>query len=165
MMLLDGVTYLPDDILAKVDRAAMAASLETRVPMLDHRVAEVAWRLPLSMKIRKGHSKWALRQILYRCVPEKLIERPKAGFNIPVGQWLRGPLRGWAEVLLAEDRLREEGFLDPVPVRALWREHLAEKRDWTDRLWNLIMFQAWLAAQASEEILTQPNSKQLSEMI
>jgi asparagine synthase (glutamine-hydrolysing) len=165
MMLLDGVTYLPDDILAKVDRAAMAASLETRVPMLDHRVAEVAWRLPLSMKIRSGRSKWALRQILYRCVPAKLIERPKAGFNIPVGQWLRGPLREWAEVLLAEDRLREEGFLDPVPVRTLWREHLAEKRDWTDRLWNLIMFQAWLEAQASGEILTQSNSKQLSEIV
>jgi asparagine synthase (glutamine-hydrolysing) len=164
MMLLDGVTYLPEDILTKVDRAAMAASLETRVPMLDHRVAEVAWRLPLSMKIRRGRSKWALRQILYRRVPAELIERPKAGFDIPVGQWLRGPLREWAEALLAEDRVRDEGFLDPARVRALWREHLTQKRDWTDRLWNVIMFQAWLATQSNETQLAQRDSEQLSEV-
>ena len=132
--------------------------------MLDHRVAEVAWRLPLSMKIRRGRSKWALRQILYRRVPAELIERPKAGFDIPVGQWLRGPLREWAEALLAEDRVRDEGFLDPARVRALWREHLTQKRDWTDRLWNVIMFQAWLATQSNETQLAQRDSEQLSEV-
>ncbi|NCC92986.1 MAG: asparagine synthase (glutamine-hydrolyzing) [Opitutae bacterium] len=144
MMVRDALTYLPDDILCKVDRAAMATSLETRLPFLDHRVAELAWRLPLGMKIRSGQGKWALRQILDQYVPRELIERPKAGFAIPVGDWLRGPLRDWAEALLAEERLSREGYLLPAPVRQAWLEHLSGRRDWTQRLWAVLMFQAWL---------------------
>jgi asparagine synthase (glutamine-hydrolysing) len=146
-MLFDGLTYLPDDILVKVDRAAMAVSLETRVPVLDHRVAEIAWRLPLSMKIRESQSKWALRQILYRHVPRDLIDRRKAGFAVPVGQWLRGPLRGWAEDLLSEQSLRAEGYLDARSVRSIWRQHCSGRRDWTARLWNALVFQSWLMNQ------------------
>ena len=146
MMYRDSITYLPDDILCKVDRAAMATSLETRVPFLDHRVAELAWRLPLSMKIRGTEGKWALRKVLYKYVPRELIERPKAGFAVPVGAWIRGPLREWAEDLLQHPRLTAEGHLHAAPIRQKWQEHLAGRRDHTAALWSILMFQAWLEA-------------------
>jgi asparagine synthase (glutamine-hydrolysing) len=149
LMLADASTYLPADILVKVDRAAMAASLETRAPFLDHRVAPVAWRLPLAMKIRPGavggSSKWALRQLLYRHVPPALIERPKAGFAMPIGAWLRGPLRAWAEELLDSQLQQRQGFLQSEPIWRLWRAHL-RGADHTPQLWTVLMWQAWLAA-------------------
>jgi asparagine synthase (glutamine-hydrolysing) len=147
MMLMDAMTYLPDDILVKVDRAAMANSLETRVPLLDHRVVELAWSLPMSMKIRDGKSKWILRQVLYQYVPKQLIERPKAGFSIPLGDWLRGPLREWVEGLLDEGRLRREGFFNVQYIRAKWLAHLEGKRNNQSLLWNVLMFQTWLEEQ------------------
>jgi asparagine synthase (glutamine-hydrolysing) len=149
MMLLDLRTYLPDDILVKVDRAAMAVSLETRVPLLDHRVVEFALRVPLHQKVRDGRGKWLLRKLLHRYVPPALVERPKMGFGIPVHDWLRGPLRDWSESLLDAGRLRAAGLIDSVPVRQLWAEHLAGHNDWGYRLWPVLMFEAWRDAAAA----------------
>jgi asparagine synthase (glutamine-hydrolysing) len=147
MMYADTLGYLPDDILTKVDRAAMAVSLETRIPMLDHRVVEFAWRLPLHLKVRNGDSKWVLKQVLYKHVPAALMQRPKSGFGIPVGEWVRGPLREWAEDLLAESRLRRDGILHAAPVRERWSRHLARLSSEDDFIWQLLMLQAWLAEQ------------------
>ena len=147
MMALDLVTYMPDDILTKVDRAAMSSSLETRVPFLDHRIIEFAWRLPLDIKMHNNQTKWPLRQILDKYVPRKLVERPKSGFAIPVNDWLRGPLKEWASSLLDSNRLRQEGFFHPALTNNLWHEHLSGSRNRGYQLWNILMFQAWLERQ------------------
>jgi asparagine synthase (glutamine-hydrolysing) len=144
MMFLDAVTYLPDDILVKLDRAAMAVSLEGRVPFLDHRVVEFAARLPMSMKLRNGGGKWILRRVLNQYVPRELIDRPKKGFSLPIAEWLRGPLREWAEELLCESRLRRDGFFHPTIVRKIWEDHRSGQRDLRHHVWALLMFQSWL---------------------
>ena len=147
MMAMDAQTYMADDILVKVDRAAMANSLETRVPMLDHRIVELAWKIPLDYKIRHGEGKWLLKQVLFRHVPRQLIERPKMGFSLPLHDWLRGSLRDWAEALLDEKLLMQQGYFYPAPICMMWTEHLSGKYNHQDQLWNILMFQAWLETQ------------------
>ena len=147
MAYLDLLSYLPDDLLVKLDRAAMSVSLESRVPLLDHRVVELALRMPVGLRMRHGQGKWLLRRVLYRYVPPALVERPKMGFGVPIGEWLRGPLRDWAESLLARNRLEAGGLLHPVPIRAYWEEHLAGRRNWAYRLWTVLMLQAWTDGQ------------------
>lgn len=144
MMAIDAQTYMTDDILVKVDRAAMANSLETRVPFLNHRIVELAWKMPLEYKIRNGEGKWLLKQVLFRHVPQELIERPKMGFGIPLGDWLRNSLRDWAEELLNENTLKTQGYFHPEPIREMWLEHLSGKYNHQHNLWDILMFQAWL---------------------
>jgi asparagine synthase (glutamine-hydrolysing) len=152
MMYQDLVGYLPDDILVKVDRASMGISLEARVPLLDHRVVEYAWRLPMNTKIRPEGGKWILRRLLHRYVPSEMVERPKMGFAVPIDDWLRGPLREWAECLLAEERLRRDSFFVPGPIRQKWQEHLSGLRNWQYHLWGILMFQSWLDAERGDRI-------------
>lgn len=147
MMYLDMRSYLPDDILVKVDRASMAFSLESRVPLLDHRVVEFALALPLAHKLREGQTKWPLRQILHRHVPREMMERPKMGFGVPIDHWLRGPLRSWADDLLAPDRLKRDGFFDVEAVTRIWSDMRSGRRRFHSQVWDLLMFQAWLDAQ------------------
>ena len=147
MMALDSLTYLPDDILVKVDRAAMACSLETRSPFLDHRIIEFAWNLPLSYKISGGEGKKILRNLLNKYVPKDLIDRPKAGFGVPLDSWLKGPLRDWAESLLDEDRLKTDGFFNPLPIRSHWDDFINGKNNLQYHLWTILIFQSWYEAQ------------------
>jgi asparagine synthase (glutamine-hydrolysing) len=151
MQYLDTLTYLPDDILAKVDRASMAVALEVRVPLLDHRVVELSWRLPQHLKLRGGRGKWLLRQIAYKYVPKRLLERPKMGFGVPIDQWLRGPLKEWAGDLLSSSAMNGAGLFDRSPIAKKWAEHQEGARNWQDFLWNVLMFEAWNASNQSSD--------------
>jgi asparagine synthase (glutamine-hydrolysing) len=158
-MLMDVLTYLTDQILVKLDRAAMAVSLETRAPYLDHRVFELAWRMPLDLKIQQGVGKLILRRVLGRHLPLRLIDRPKMGFSVPMDRWLRGPLRDWAESLLDPARLASDGYLRAAPIRQKWADHVSGRRNWHLQLWDVLTFQAWLDAQRS---WTAPGATELS---
>jgi len=155
MMYLDLVTYLPDDILVKLDRASMSVGLESRVPFLDPRVIEFAWRLPPAMKIRHGRGKWILRQVLSRYLPASVAGGRKAGFSIPLSRWLRGPLRGWAGDLLSEQSLSGDGYFDSTLVRRAWTEHSSGRRNWEQPLWNVLMFQSWLDEHRSSPVTSR----------
>lgn len=157
MMYTDTRRYLPDDILVKVDRAAMAVSLETRVPLLDVEVARSAWRIPAAVHMRDGRGKWVLRQLLERHVPRALFERPKRGFAVPIGQWLRGELRDWSEALLDPARLRREGYFLAAEIGRRWRQHASGQADWSNHLWTVLMFQAWLEDFASSSSMQSAN--------
>jgi asparagine synthase (glutamine-hydrolysing) len=150
LMAMDVVTYLPDEILCKVDRASMAVGLESRTPFLDPDLAKFAWTLPSDMKTKNGTGKWILREVLYRYLPKEMVDRPKKGFSVPIGQWLRGPLKEWAEELLNENRLHNEGFFNARIIRELWLDHLGGATHCSNRLWNILMFQAWLERNPSE---------------
>jgi hypothetical protein len=151
VMYCDAVTYLPDDILTKVDRASMVVSLETRVPFLDHRVAELAARIPLDLKVRGGRGKHLVRRLLEGMVPRELVERPKAGFALPIGEWIKGPLRPWAEDLLDSDLIKSQGWFDAERIAQRWRQHLSGKRNSSAAIWGILMFQSWVAAQHGRE--------------
>jgi asparagine synthase (glutamine-hydrolysing) len=153
LMARDLVHYLPDDILVKLDRASMAVALESRVPMLDHRVMEFAWSLPMALKRREGQTKWVLRQVLYRHVPRAMIDRPKKGFSVPIAAWLRGPLKEWAADLLDAKRLEAEGFLNPVMISTAWNEHVSGRVDRHNDLWSVLMFQQWLRRAADHRLV------------
>ncbi|MCA9224345.1 MAG: asparagine synthase (glutamine-hydrolyzing) [Planctomycetales bacterium] len=152
MMTIDGETYLPDDILVKVDRATMAVSLESRAPLLDHRIVEFSTRLPRNLLRRNGQAKWLLRQVLFRYVPQQLVDRPKKGFGVPIADWLRGPLRDWAESLISEDRIRSDGFLNAAVIRNTWQRHCSGEIDASARLWAVLMFQSWLDATVAGRV-------------
>jgi asparagine synthase (glutamine-hydrolysing) len=150
-MLLDLITYLPDDVLTKVDRASMAYGLEARVPFLDHRVVEFAWRIPLRWKIRSGKGKWILRRLLTKYLPQAVFERPKTGFGVPIGTWLREGLRDWADDMLSESTLHEHGFFDAKRVHSMWIQHRGGERNWQQHLWCILMFESWLEGQSKTE--------------
>jgi len=159
----DMAGYLPDDILVKLDRATMAASLEARCPLLDHRVVEFAWRLPTAVKVRSGQGKWLLRQVLNRYLPKTLFERPKQGFNVPIGAWLKGPLREWARDLLAAPCIRRDGLLDVHRVETCWQEHLSGQRDRARELWAILMVQAWI--DATRRPIELPSASVKTDMV
>lgn len=147
MMIFDTISYLPGDILTKMDRAAMSVSLETRIPFLDHNIYEFAWRLNDKYKIRNNVGKWILRQTLYGYVPQNLVDRPKMGFSVPIGDWIRGPLKVWAEDLLQDSNIKEQGYYNSNFVKKIWDEHKSGKKNWDYQLWNILMFQQWLNSQ------------------